>query len=133
MIKNSGERLVAFLRSIKAVSLYLGIFSIILSAGAVFLYLTTSIFLFKVLAVMFGAYGCVRIWCAISGKLPRYINILTCYVGITLWLTIGISSLGFNGVTAAIVWAILAIPIVCDFLFTTVSSIGQNKSEDSNA
>jgi hypothetical protein len=36
-------------------------------------------------------------------------------------------------VTAAIVWAILAIPIVCDFLFTTVSSIGQNKSEDSNA
>lgn len=109
-----------------ALSLGLGCLGLSLAVFLTTLYFYTAVLVLAILAVLFGIYGTTRVFCAFSTAIPDYVKVIAAYIGTTLWLTLGITLSVFSGGTLVVLWAILSVPIVCDFLLTTVSSLDKS-------
>lgn len=109
-----------------ALSLGLGCLGLSLAVFLTTLYFYTAVWVLAILAVLFGIYGTTRVFCAFSTAIPDYVKVIAAYIGTTLWLTLGITLSVFSGGTLVVLWAILSVPIVCDFLLTTVSSLDKS-------
>ena len=121
------------LSQVSVISLGLGLLGISLAIFLATLHVYTGSSIISLLAILFGLYGATRIVCAFSINIPMYVKLIAAYIGITLWLTLGIGLSVFSGGVLISLWAVLSVPIVCDFLLTTVSSLDKSKQEDINA
>lgn len=121
------------LSQVGVLSLGLGLIGVALAIFLTTLYVYIGSTILSILAVLFGLYGATRIVCAFSTSIPMYVKLIAAYIGTTLWLTLGIALSVFSGGAVIVLWAVLSVPIVCDFLLTTVSSLDKLKQEDLNA